>query len=80
LVRAVCCTAVAVSAASLLAVPAVAQVAGAPTRPPGREWPSLAYDAARHQLVLFGGDDLGAANPSGGFRGTWTRTGTKWTK
>jgi hypothetical protein len=80
LVRAVCFTAAAVSAASLAGVPAVAHGASAPTRPPGREWPSLAYDPARHELVLFGGDDLGAANPSGGFRGTWTRTGTRWTK
>ena len=74
-------TAAVLASATLVAsVPAVAQRASAGPRPPGREWPSLAYDAARHELVLFGGDDLGAANATGGFRGTWTRTGTKWTK
>jgi hypothetical protein len=60
--------------------PALAQEASAQPVPPGREWPSFAYDAARHELVLFGGDNLGSTDASGGFRGTWTRIGTRWTK
>ncbi|MGO8960995.1 MAG: kelch repeat-containing protein [Streptosporangiaceae bacterium] len=68
------------SAAWLAGVPAAAGATSAPPRPPGREWPSFAYDAARHELVLFGGDDFGSANASGGFRGTWTRIGRSWTK
>jgi hypothetical protein len=67
-------------AASQAGTPAVASAASTPARPPGREWPSFAYDGALRELVLFGGDDLLAANASGGFRGTWTRTGTTWTK
>jgi hypothetical protein len=60
--------------------PAVASMARTPTRPPGREWPSFGYDAALRELVLFGGDNLASANASGGFRGTWTRIGSRWTK
>ena len=48
---------------------------GSAVRPPGRDWASLAYYPPRHELVLFGGDQAGTV-----FGGTWTRTGTIWTK
>ena len=52
--------------------------------PPPRRSASMAYDAATHQIVLFGGVDLcevhqrrgcGASHPS-----TWTWNGETWTK
>jgi hypothetical protein len=45
------------------------------TRPPGRAWPSFAYDPAHQDLVLFGGD-----NGTTVFGDTWTRQFGAWTR
>jgi hypothetical protein len=46
-----------------------------PTQAPApRQWPLMAYDAARRQTVLFGG-----ADPSTLFSDTWTWDGVDWT-
>jgi hypothetical protein len=42
-------------------------------QPPGRAWPSFAYDRAQHELVLFGGD-----NGSTVFGDTWTQKDGTW--
>jgi len=54
--------------------PARAAVTGA-VRPPGREWPSFAYDPAHHEFVLFGGD-----NGSSVFGDTWIHKAGTWTE
>jgi hypothetical protein len=43
--------------------------------PPGTSGPSMAYDPATHQLVLFGG-----STASGLLNDTWTWNGTTWTQ
>jgi hypothetical protein len=48
-----------------------------PSSPPARVDASMAYDAARRQVVLFGGYDLAAGRVSSD---TWTWDGTTWTK
>jgi hypothetical protein len=45
------------------------------SQPPGRAWPSLAYDPAHDELVLFGGD-----NGSMVFGNTWIYRDGTWTK
>jgi ASPM-SPD-2-Hydin domain-containing protein/Kelch motif protein len=45
------------------------------TSPPGRYAHALAYDAARSQVVMFGGGDN-----NGGFNDTWVWDGTTWTQ
>jgi hypothetical protein len=45
------------------------------TAPAGRQWAGFAYDAARGEFVLFGGDDFGAI-----FGDTWTRRHGIWTQ
>ena len=42
--------------------------------PPGRDYPATAYDAARGQLVLFGGESPSTLND------TWIWDGTNWTQ
>jgi hypothetical protein len=49
------------------------QVSG--SQPPGRAWPSLAYDPALGELVLFGGDNGRAV-----YGGTWIYQDGAWTK
>jgi hypothetical protein len=44
--------------------------------PPARRWGSIAYDFARKQVLVFGGQDVAKKNLSD----TWTWNGTKWTK
>ena len=43
------------------------------TGPPARDLPALAFDAARHVYVMFGGQA-----PSGYFGDTWTWNGSAW--
>jgi hypothetical protein len=45
------------------------------TSPPARRSAGLAYDSARHQVVLFGG-----IGQSEGLTDTWTWDGTNWTQ
>jgi uncharacterized protein (TIGR03437 family) len=48
----------------------------APTHKPPARWQfAMAYDAARHQVVLFGG----AGDPSGRLNDTWVWDGNDWT-
>lgn len=44
--------------------------------PGNRAWPSLAYDPATQDSVLFGGTNWTTTT----FRGTWTWNGTAWTQ
>src|ERR1700691_4502444 len=44
--------------------------------PPGRAWPSLAYDPATQDTVLFGGTNWNNKT----FSDTWTFSGTAWTQ
>jgi len=48
--------------------------------PLGRVWASWAYDPARHNVVLFGGDTGYQSGPDVVFGQTWTWNGTTWTK
>jgi hypothetical protein len=59
--------------ASRSAGPGGRQPADAP--PPGRTNEALAYDAARHELVMFGGN-----NASTVFGDTWIRKHGGWTQ
>jgi Galactose oxidase, central domain len=61
------------AAAGLAGTPA--QAAGAATVPPGRTWPSVAYDPPRHELVLFGGNDENTV-----YGDTWTWKDSTWTE
>jgi len=45
--------------------------------PDARAYASMAYDAATHQLVLFGGED---PNSYSFFADTWSWSGTSWTE
>jgi hypothetical protein len=45
------------------------------SQPPGRAWPSLAYDPALGELVLFGGDNGRAV-----YGGTWVDQDGAWVK
>jgi Kelch motif len=45
------------------------------SQPPGRAWPSFAYDPALDELVLFGGDNGRAV-----YGGTWIYQAGAWTK
>src|SRR5258708_7402041 len=45
-------------------------------QPIGRLGAALVYDAARGQLVMFGGDE----STSGSSNSTWLRTGNCWTE
>jgi hypothetical protein len=47
-----------------------------PTHPADRRWAAMAYDAARDQVVLFGGSHTRDAE----FPGTWTWNGNTWTR
>jgi len=47
--------------------------AGTTAAPAGRQWASFAYDAARSQLVLFGGNKTSTI-----YGDTWARTGATW--
>lgn len=47
------------------------------TSPPDREWATMAYDAARGQVVLFGG--IGGADDNA-LDDTWIWNGTTWTQ
>jgi hypothetical protein len=64
---------------ALAAAPAISSAArpsASQVAPPGRTWASFAYDAARYQLVLFGGNNQGT---EGGYQGdTWVWTGRTW--
>src|ERR1035441_987092 len=46
-----------------------------PASPSGREAPAMAYDAARQQVVLFGGQGETSFNQ---FADTWVWDGTTW--
>ncbi len=55
--------------------------AGAGGRTPlGRVWASWAYDPARHDIVLFGGDTGYQTGPDVVFGKTWTWDGVAWTR
>jgi hypothetical protein len=75
---AVLAAALAVAGASLPAA-AAQTAAGAPpvsgSQPPGRAWPSFAYDPALDELVLFGGD-----NGTKVRRSTWIYQDGTWTQ
>lgn len=47
--------------------------AGTTAAPAGRQWSSFAYDAAKSQLVLFGGNKGSTI-----YGDTWARTGGTW--
>jgi len=51
---------------------------GPATSPPARTWPGIAYDEARHQVVLFGGGGRGPGLPV--FKDTWTWDGKTWSQ
>ncbi len=51
-----------------------------PTSPPARDSHAMAYDAARHQVVLFGGTALGGIGPDVYFSDTWVWDGNNWTQ
>lgn len=52
---------------------------GTGTPPPQRANHSMAFDAARGQMVMFGGD-LQTGNPTVYYRDTWTWDGTNWSQ
>jgi hypothetical protein len=66
---------VAVLGGALVGIPAGPAVATLPTAPSPREGMGMAYDAARGQIVLFGGTS--GANFLGD---TWTWDGTDWSE
>jgi hypothetical protein len=49
---------------------------GATGSPPARRWGSIAYDRARGQIVVFGGQDVAKKQ----LGDTWTWKGSKWTQ
>jgi hypothetical protein len=59
--------------------PAVAAQAANEAHPSARSWPSLAYDPALHELVLFGGTNWGVG-PTSVFGDTWIRKNGGWTE
>src|SRR5438445_202414 len=64
-------------AAMLVYIPSGASSAGAPSIPSPRSGMGMAYDAADHQVVLFGGLNYPADSDLGD---TWTWDGTQWTQ
>lgn len=50
----------------------------APPIPPAREGAAMAYDAFRHEVVLFGGTTFGT--PQATLNDTWTLQGRRWTE
>jgi hypothetical protein len=68
------------------ATPAISSAARPSTSqavPPGRTWASFAYDAARYQLVLFGGNNQNAVsgdNQDTVYGDTWTWKHGTWTE
>jgi hypothetical protein len=57
------------------AISAAVRPSSSPAAPPGRTWASFAYDAARYQLVLFGGDNQNTV-----YGDTWTWKHGSWTE
>ena len=51
---------------------------GPATSPPPRTWAGMAYDDARHQVVMFGGGGSDERAPA--FNDTWTWDGKTWSK
>jgi hypothetical protein len=69
-------------------IPACGNTTGPPPPPPpppavsltARHGHAIAYDEARHQLLLFGGTGAEGTEPVGDRNSTWTWNGTMWTR
>jgi cysteine-rich repeat protein len=48
--------------------------------PPARSFPNFAYDAARQQIVMFGGATSNGQPPTGTLSDTWVRSGVTWSQ
>ncbi|MBK8975672.1 MAG: hypothetical protein IPM29_07085 [Planctomycetes bacterium] len=52
-----------------------------PSAPSGRAWHAMAYDEARHEVVLFGGrKSNGVGVPPTYYNDTWVWNGSAWTR
>lgn len=63
------------ASAQAIPSPTVRPVTSQTTPPPGRQWPSFAYDPARNELVLFGGNSGNTV-----YGDTWTWKRDAWTE